>query len=254
MLSKQGIKIDQGSMTIESAVDTNAEDIGQGVMRQLSPVLEPGEVMPDVVLTLKLMKRAVRASANAALGADGDHQEELAEEKPEIRKRNELRAPFEQRLVRLRPVVISTYGDRAAEVVGFKGPVPDDSVLLAEWGLGIAKNMPSLHSWPTLSEDVHFNPVAVASSLEAQAQAFKDSLVALGKSRRETETAMVKKNAEADRHAVVFRGVATTVEGFALLAGMPEISDRVRPSQVKKGQTEVEPTPPAAPPESSELG
>jgi len=113
--------------------------------------------------------------------------------------------------------------------------------LVAALAAIVAKRLSKLASLKPIVEGVTISIETLGRGLAEEAAKLRATNTATNREKKEAEGTLVVKQREVARHATLFRGSASGIEGLARIAGQDELAERVRPSPIKPGVTEAEP-------------
>ncbi len=127
-------------------------------------------------------------------------------------------------------------------LAGFQGPTAQGSArLLRQVRLAVvALSKPGLELPPLRFGAIDVNPARAAAELKSRATRFARLRQRLRKVRAQAAETRTDKNRAVARHRELFVPLCQTVEGLFLLAGEPELADRIRPSLRHRGRRVVD--------------
>lgn len=115
---------------VVAAVTANAPEVTKVLTERLTPLLRPGENLPDFQLVQELLMRSVEQQMEILVAKDDANQVELLDSNPRDR-RDELAAEVYDEVVGLRKTAEGLYGSEGArKLLGFSGPTAEDPELL----------------------------------------------------------------------------------------------------------------------------
>ncbi len=136
-----------------------------------------------------------------------------------------------QKLVGIRPIVVSLFGlKRAVELVPVDGSTALEPELLwrqAEHTLSRLR-APDLQLPATSTKSVTFDPLQFANELEPLVTALRAAIDAVDLDRRQAEASVEVKRREMADHDLIVRACGRILSGFYLLAGRPDLAERMR--------------------------
>ncbi len=92
-----------------------------------------------------------------------------------------------------------------------------------------------------LFEDDDFDPKKYADRIEASAKALRKALDGVAEAQRYTDKVMLDKREVTEEYDNLFLHGARTFESYCQMVGKKELARRVRPSEKRRGRTEVAP-------------
>jgi hypothetical protein len=242
MASKQVTVRQKTSGSVGSTVEQYAERLEAGILA----VMGPAEVGPEVAAAAAVLAsgaaRVLARSATVMVAADEAHAVELADDQGLRDDRDRDLVGVRSFLVDLRECVTGVYGEAATRAVGFKGPTPEDPVVLVRVA---GEVVAGLRREPTLLPKPRFGLAgidrpALATELEARAARLAAAIEALTKDARENQVTLTARDGAMGAHDVTFSRVANFLTALYALAGEPELADRVRPSPRSPGRLAAE--------------
>lgn len=115
---------------VVGAVTANAPKVTATLAERLTPLLQEGEVLPDLQLFQELLMRFVQEQGEELVAKDDANLLELLDINPRDR-RDELAAEVYSEVVSLRESAVGLYGlEGARKLLGFSGSTADDRELL----------------------------------------------------------------------------------------------------------------------------
>ena len=134
------------------------------------------------------------------------------------------------RVIRTRSIIDGAFGPAIAAKLGFTGETPENEDALAQYA-GTAIEALRAGVLPEPGDDgVTIDAGRLADQIEADSTALKNAQRAVAEEVRQAQTAITARDdAEATLRGA-YVGIADTFTAWALLAGRPDIADRVRPT------------------------
>lgn len=239
MPSKQVTDRQKSADSIIAAVDTHAPVVATALANLLAPHLREGESLPDGALFLSLVARALGAEKQRLVDADEAHEAELADDEPRRKSRDDAAEALRQEVIDLREVLTGMYGGAfAAKIV--PGTTPRDPVVLARFAQAIEKNLDAAALPKSRIKGAKLDKVETLAALGALRQTLEQALLAVVREAREAQVTQVRKDQTMDGFDGMFSASAMVVSGALRLAGMHELSAKLRPSARKPGHTASE--------------
>ncbi len=220
---------------LEAGFDNYTEEISNGYSSYVSPLLEEGEVAPDIGLQLQLMKRSL-AQGRERLKNFNDPVFVQTHEEARVRAELERRQNALDAKIRLaRHICRGFYGRAGVERLGLKEDPPRSAPRLHEHGVTVKASLekPDLGLEPLMSIDTGEGVAPPQAQIAAQLEPELSELGELvgerhQENRRTTDVRLQRKRAiqEFDRE---LRAVVRTTQGLFRLAGRDDLAERFRP-------------------------
>ena len=225
------------SLELEEALATNAEEIAAAHAELVSPVLEPGESVPDVAATLDCYRRVLALAREVMVAADLLYLAGFEDDARLCGVRDSLLAAISKSLSRIRRTCMGWLGRRGLAPLGLAKAVAQGQAVVeqAEKVLrclleyqpdpddGPLTGAPDFKGWlTTLAEDLQPQLMEVASTSEALEEV-RDG----AKPRTEERRTKID---EFDRH---YLSIGRCAEATLRMTGRHEEADRIHPSTRK---------------------
>lgn len=236
MASRQVTDREKSARSVIAAGQTNADSVQSALAKQLEPFLKEGEKAPDFAGTIRLFCASLAAGRDAMVAADEAHEAELGDDGPVRKDRDDAAVALRSDLVDLRSLLTGAYGGPVAAEV-FTGATPEDPVLLGRFAGEVAGALERVKLPASRMKGVKLNVGEMVASLRAGRAALEGHLESVQREVREAQQTLTARNRAIAAYDAVFQGVARTLSGLLLQAGMPELAARVRPSERRPGQT-----------------
>lgn len=218
------------------AEEGNAQALAQGIEDFLTPYLAPGETMPDFSFILTLIGRALSQSMEALVQADQTHTAELADDGPILNARDEKKEELYSHMVSFRETLTGVFGASALAPLGFSRGTPADPVVLVQFTRQVVDAIRKGPLPPPKDEDISYNPTRNVDKAEKMAEELEDLIKSVAREKREAEQTQEAKNQAMAKNDDVFRRACSFLVGAFLLAGMPALAKKVRPSTRRPGR------------------
>ena len=159
-------------------------------------------------------------------------------------------------LSRLRTAVEDTLGTSALRTYGLQQETPRVPRAVMTQAQNVGKLLRKTPASIKTDFGSTFDTAAAAKTLETLHEELTGLINDEDREERELQDAYAKRNRAQEAWSRTYQGVATTLEGLYLFAGLPELADRVRPTQrTLRGEDAGEPdtgTAPTAPDATNE--
>lgn len=214
--------------TIVRTVATAGEKCADEITAPLESLLFPDGPPPALTLRellLALVALILRVQTDLE-AKDMFLAKELGEDVAARDARDEKQAKLRQDLVSIRALIESLFGAPGLSAAGLSGPVPSNNDVLIQRASSSANQ---IESKPLGSaEGVTIDSAVIAGKLRTSAQDFRTTLDFHKTEERETQLARAARDTQLDLWFQVYPGIADIFAGFAVIAGRPDIADRVR--------------------------
>jgi hypothetical protein len=238
MPSKQVSDLKKGAAAVTAAAETHAERIAQALQEQLHGHLGAGETMPDLALVVRLLGRHLDGARAQMETADEAHEAELRDDQEPRDLRDKMAVEVYERLIGLRDSTVAMYGVGVARELGLVGETPTDPVVLLRQGTQVANALSKIKLPPSRLPGTSLDPAALRTALMATLGALEGHLNDVARETREAQATLTAKHRAINNYTRNFSGTADALSGLLLIAGEPELAERVRPSRRRPGQTE----------------
>lgn len=245
MISKQTAYRQKEAQAILSAGEIHRPEIASGLKTLFSPLLQPGEKLPDFSFLVTLGLRCLDRALSGLLTADNAYQAELLDDPPYRKKRDEDTAALRQCLISARDALVACYGESVLDSTGFTITTPTDSTQLGRYATQVSDALKSTTMPAPRLPGLTLNPIKLGDNLAGLRKRLDQSLADVQRETREAQAAhAVRQDAEAtfDQRLA---DVASLVVTLLRLAGKPELAERVR--QVWRTPPADDPAVPAPP-------
>ncbi len=242
MPSKLVTDREKSSRAVAAAASTHAAAVGEALGKELRPLLEPGEALPDLALLVKLLGRKIEGDNALLVSADSAHERELSDDDGPRQARDEATEKVRSILVDLRSGVDSAYGLAGLAVLGLKGETPVDPSVIASAATSALQALQDAKrklSRPRRAGN-KLDRAAYVAELSAEIPLLQKALARVAKEDREREaTQRAKDQALAANDRTFTRGAAV-ISALAAAAGLDDLADKVKPSGRRPGRTAAE--------------
>lgn len=148
-------------------------------------------------------------------------------------------------LSRLRTAVEDTLGTAALRTYGLHQETPRVPRAVMAQAQNVAKLLRKTPTTAKTDFGSTFDTAAAATTLETLHKELSGLISDEDREERELHDAATRRNRAQEVWGRTYQGVATTLEGLYLVAGLPELADRVRPTQrAARGEDPGEPNAP----------
>ncbi len=247
--NKQFYDRERSSREVGAATLEHGAVIAARVGDLLRGALQGDEQLPDLHLVLTLMGRVLVGRGTEVGLAGLKYDQELQDDDEPRRRRDLTDRELRTRAQSIRNTVAGAYGDAGLAVLGLTalyGPGSDALVNYSR-NLVAALEKPELKLPPSGVEGLAFEPRAAAQSLKPLVERLGAALDDVAREKSEAATALIAKDKAIAEHDNIFGKFAAVFEQFALAAGLPEVAERIRPSEVSPGVLANTPQEPAVP-------
>lgn len=217
----------------------HSEPSGAALVTLLSPGLQPGEIMPDFALGMRLLTRRLAAHKDAMVSSDTAHEAELGDDAGVREARDEASSALFASLVELREVITGVYGGATSAKV-FDGPTPNDPVVLSRFAGEVASALGRVTFPAPRVQGASLDVATTAASLSAGAAGLDERVQKVAAEVREAQVTLEAKNKALATYDDTFSVVATVLGALLRAAGSPELAAKVRPSAKRPGQTLID--------------
>lgn len=215
--------------------EINAQAIEDAFTKRYREFLRKGETMPDMAMAVHLSLRRLQASTTRLVAADEAHEAELRDDAEPRKQRDAAAQALRTRLVEVRGGFEGIYGSATVRDAGFSGETPYDPVILSRLAQACIKAIPAL-KLPRPRIDVSPPDLKkLAGELKALDDELNKHLKAVKREEGEAAVTLLAKNRATDEQDTDFVAAATVLEGLLIVAGKPELADRVRPPKRQAG-------------------
>ncbi|MFO0713368.1 MAG: hypothetical protein U0353_26180 [Sandaracinus sp.] len=248
MASKQVVRRERSTLAVATALDQFGGAIGTGLGTMLTPALEAGEVMPDLTLLTRLLKRTLTSRLQAFVVANAASELEAADDAEPRERRDRLEAELRARVTAARAAVSDLYGTPGLAVYQLSIPPQSGPAPLARYARAVvdALRTPRPDLKPKMAtRALVFQASAFADELAPIVDQLDAALADVARERAEAAQATLTRSAALEANDAAFIALAGLVEAMARAAGQHDLANRIRPSTREPGVLVDEPAPPA---------
>ncbi len=199
---------------------------------RLREVLDAAETLPDVPLLAALVGRIQAGATQRLIAADNAHDDQLANDVEPRQLRDEAGERVRKKLVEVRRIAAGLFGpERSAEILGAPGQTAQVTESERLWRQAedtiVRLEDPEFTVPEMTTESLQFDPASLASELRTENGAFRAALDAVALEQRKAEASLEVKKARIDDAKRIDAACRRFYEGFFLLAGRPDLADRL---------------------------
>ncbi len=243
--SKETSDREKVSRFVLAAFFQQSKEISTILLALFQPHLQEGDPEPDFFGTFNALSRGLESTirkvvradtvlfvANAALGAARQ-------------SRTDRTFELSRLIVGLRQACSALFVNLPVQQLGFDQRTAQDPVPLLMQADRIVQE---LRNGPTsgveyLFDNDDFDPSKYADQVEQRAARLRQALDTVADATREVEAVTLDKQSVTAEYDALFLQSARTFESYCRMAGKTGLADRLRPSETRGGQTEIEPPP-----------
>ena len=240
-----------GLLIISEEVVTSIGTYGKDIAAKLVELwtaagqgLEDGQSPPDVEGNLTALQGGLAATEKRMVEADRRHVRQLAVTMSLRQKVREVTGRVYRKFSTIRRTVEELHGKGNAFVLaGIEGPTAQKPrKLLRQCELALARLLePGLELPPHEVDGIEVDPLKLALGLQADVDELRSLLADQRRERRLLQKTRKQKNRAIDAHRQTLVWTARTVEGYYMLAGEPELAERLRPATRRPSRPPTEP-------------
>ena len=250
MPSKLVVDRQKSAAQVAAAGETHAGTIGAALPTALSPVLQEGEAVPNVTFLVVLLMRYLLFKLNLMVTADETRDSELRHDaKPRAARDTVARQLYDQ-ILQVRDTVTGIYGEAIARELGLVGETPSEPVALMRLANQVAEELGQMHLPTPRMLGVTLDVAAIVQSLTAITSQLDTHLADLAREARQAQTTLTNKNRAIAGYDTTYTAIIQILSGLLLLAGEPELAERIRPTRRRAQQAEEGENEPPKPPTS----
>ena len=237
MAEKQITDRQKSAEAVHTAAETHGAAAGDAFAKRYKHFLQKGETMPDIGLAMRLVARSLEEDAKALAAAGLAHEAELRDDVQPRKDRDAAALALRNRTIEIRSALEGVYGVATATAAGFAGETPRDPVALGQHVRGVVNGLGTIKLPRPKVKGAHIDVAATAEELDGLEKGLAKHLRVVKREEREAEETQSAKSRALDAYDVNFTASATLIEAGLLVAGKPELADRVRPSRRRPGVT-----------------
>lgn len=216
---------------ISATARTHAQEVADRLQEVLTPALEEGESLPDLVGFQQILARYLEMRSDAIVAAEEEHLKEQHDDLEPRRRRDEAAASLVRTLVVIRQVLAGAFGsDTIPELVGLEGSTASEPVLLLRQANRVLQRLqqPLVDLPATRLDGIQVDFTALSAHLQPALDDLTRAVQALDRELRETETSLRNKDLNLDTFDTAVSGIGRVLVGFDLLAGFRDYADKIR--------------------------
>lgn len=238
MASKSVLDRQRVGEAILATARTHAQEVGERLHQILAADLTDGEPPVDFTRLQLLLARHLERQLDTLVEAEEAHLQELDDDPEERLRRDEVCEEVRARIAEIRRAARGVFGTEQARVLlGVEGDTPRSPILLHRYAVRLLQRLREpITAEPVASQvsGVEFYMPKVAAALEPQVDRLDEALKAVGREEREAESTRGRRDEVIERFDQAVGGVARTLRGWCLLAGLPEFASRIRLTPPKR--------------------
>lgn len=206
----------------------------------------------DLSLLLSRLADALEDAGRELAEADLAHAGELADDEGPRVARERATIATREKLLSLRELVSGAYGGEAARGLQLSEALPELPTQLVQRARSVAAALRSKNFSATPKHaSLKLNLASLADELDQVREPLDAALSDVAREEREAQTTMLRKNRATEDWERVYAGVTHMAYGAYLLAGRPDLAERIEPTARKRAGVDAGPegpTPPVTPP------
>ena len=245
MTAKQVTDRARSVQTVHQAVETHAQRVAKGWSELISPYLDEGEQVPDMILALKLAARHMESKGARLVERSRQHDLELSDDVLVQAQHEQAQEGLYGTIVQTRQSVEGVFGLLGLRVLGVRGRTPQEPEALLAMGRALSSNLldPEV-VLPDPLPGVSLDRAALAQRIQGKIDLLERARKELLKEKRESEATLSAKWKAMDENDKAFGRVARWLETTFALVGEEELAGRVRPSGRRPGRLQDPPEEP----------
>lgn len=240
--SKQSSDREKAARFVLSALFQRGLEISHLLAELFLPHRQEGDPEPDFHRTIIALGRKLKHAIDKVVAADNRLFAANAALDTERDVRGNKASQLSRLVIGLRGACNSLFVDLPVQQLGFDARTAQDPVPLLMQADRVADN---LESGPieaeTLFEGDDFNPQKYAAQVREGALELRTCLDQVSDLQRGAEAALLDKRTVTEEYDDLFLHGARAFESYWRMVGETELADRVRPSEIRRGRTEVPP-------------
>lgn len=184
------------------------------------------------------LEKTLERYGEALISADEQHASELADDGGFRVARDARIHDVRNYLSSLRDLLSANYGREVAAAYGLSGALTEDAQHLLNTSKSAAKLLRSRPLTETpKNKSLKVDALLAADDLDAHNTALEKALNDIEREKREAQVTLSAKDAEIARWPVVYSGSADVAAALFVLAGRPELAEKVRPTARRRAGT-----------------
>ncbi len=233
-------------IAVNSTVSASLRVHGAEVAPELQTVLWPGgrAAKLDMALLLSQLTAILDQAGSELAEADLAHAAELADDDEPRQARDEAVAAVREKLLSLRELVTGAYGATVAGSVQLGEALPDPPALLVQRAKAVAQALREKKpTKPPKHKSIKLDLDSLADELDALRKPLDAALSDVEREEREAQASLLRKDRATSEWERIYQGVTHMAYGAYILAGRPDLAERIEPTARKRGGTEPSPDP-----------
>lgn len=248
MPSKLVVDRQKSAAQVAAAGETHAGLIGEALTPALSPVLQEGETVPDATFLVTLLMRYLVFKLDLMVTADETHDAELRHDAKPRAARDTVARQLYNQVIQVRETLSGIYGDAFTRQLGLVGETPIEPVTLMRLANGIAEELGHMQLPAPLMLGASLDTATIIQKLTATTTELDTHLADLAREARQAQTTLTHKNRAITGYDTTYAAIIQILSGLLLLAGEPELAERIRPTRRRAQQAEGGDNDPPKPP------
>lgn len=213
-----------------SSLEANTERITSALVA-LASSPEEGRRVADAT---GLLVRVIRRHAEKTLGLVVDRDEHLAKERADdaglAARRDEMKVSVRDQLIRVRQILEAVFGPNVFKTLGVSGSTPEEAVALGRFAHAVVNGLSSSKLPAPLVSGASFDPRPYVAQLAPAVTQLERALADINADARENQAALMDRDRAFAESRQSFSLVANFTSALLALAGLTELSKRVRPT------------------------
>jgi hypothetical protein len=226
---------------VVSSIDTHGGEVAVRLAEVLREDLRDGEEMPDIPLFFQLLGRRLTRFGAAMVEASEGRLDELADDEGLRDQRNEATSALTADYIAFRGGFTTAYGATVAAEAGFEKNVASDPATMELQVDRLVTNLekPDLVLPPTRYAGIEPRAAETVMVFRPNLNRLKAARAALNRASSEADSSQLAKNDAVQGYDREFTDLSRCFEGCAVVAKMPELAQRVRPSLRRPGRRQA---------------
>lgn len=230
MLSKMVTAHQKSFLFVLSSLESNLKRIVAAFVAMAASPEEARRVEQAVELLVKVIMRHAHKVLGQAVETDEQLGKERADDAVLAAEREEAKSGVRDLLVRVRAILEAVFGPRVFTTLGVSGPTPDEVVALSRFSRAVVNGLAGSKLPEPLVPGASFDPAPYVAQLAPAVERLENALGAINKDTRENQAALMERDRAFAASRELFSQVANFTSALLALAGLGELSKRVRPT------------------------